>query len=70
MDALFGRWQVRIDVRANHEPSAGLDFSGEEADMTDWALPRSIGSAYGHINAVLREHSSSNLGEAGEPDRK
>ena len=29
-----------------------------------------IGSAYGHINVVLREHPSSNLGEAGEPDRK
>jgi phenylpyruvate tautomerase PptA (4-oxalocrotonate tautomerase family) len=28
---------------------------------------RAIGSAYGHINVVLREHSASNLGEAGEP---
>jgi phenylpyruvate tautomerase PptA (4-oxalocrotonate tautomerase family) len=30
---------------------------------------RAIGSAYGHINVVLREHSASNLGEAGEPGR-
>jgi 4-oxalocrotonate tautomerase family enzyme len=28
-----------------------------------------IGSAYGHINVVLREHPSSNLGEAGKPNR-
>ena len=28
-----------------------------------------IGSAYGHINVVLREHPSSNLGEAGKADR-
>jgi phenylpyruvate tautomerase PptA (4-oxalocrotonate tautomerase family) len=27
-----------------------------------------IGSAYGHINVVLREHPRSNLGEAGEAD--
>lgn len=31
---------------------------------------KAIGSAYAHINVVLREHPSSNLGEAGEPDRK
>ena len=30
---------------------------------------QAIGSAYGHINVVLREHPSANLGEAGEPDR-
>jgi 4-oxalocrotonate tautomerase family enzyme len=30
---------------------------------------QTIGSAYGHINIVLREHPSSNLGEAGEVDR-
>lgn len=30
---------------------------------------KSIGSAYGHINVVLREHPGSNLGEAGEVDR-
>jgi 4-oxalocrotonate tautomerase family enzyme len=28
-----------------------------------------IGSAYRHINVVLREHPSSNLGEAGEVGR-
>jgi len=28
-----------------------------------------IGSAYRHINVVLREHPSSNLGEAGEAGR-
>jgi 4-oxalocrotonate tautomerase family enzyme len=31
---------------------------------------RAIGSAYGHINVVLREHPSSNLGEAGKPNRR
>lgn len=30
---------------------------------------KAIGSAYGHINVVLREHPSSNLGEAGVVDR-
>lgn len=29
-----------------------------------------IGSAYEHINVVLREHPASNIGEAGEPNRK
>ena len=31
---------------------------------------KAIGSAYGHINVVLREHPSTNLGEAGEADRQ
>jgi 4-oxalocrotonate tautomerase family enzyme len=31
---------------------------------------KAIGSAYGHINVVLREHPSSNLGEAGKPNRR
>ena len=31
---------------------------------------KSIGSAYRHINVVLREHPPSNLGEAGEPGRR
>jgi 4-oxalocrotonate tautomerase family enzyme len=31
---------------------------------------KAIGSAYGHINVVLREHASSNLGEAGKPNRR
>ncbi len=30
---------------------------------------KAIGSAYGHINVVLREHPASNLGEAGEAGR-
>jgi phenylpyruvate tautomerase PptA (4-oxalocrotonate tautomerase family) len=30
----------------------------------------SIGSAVGHINVVLREHSASNLGEAGVSARR
>lgn len=29
-----------------------------------------IGSAYEHINIVLREHPPCNLAEAGEPNRK
>jgi 4-oxalocrotonate tautomerase family enzyme len=31
---------------------------------------KAIGSAYGHINVVLREHAGSNLGEAGKPNRR
>jgi len=31
---------------------------------------KSIGSAYRHINVVLREHPASNIGEAGEPGRR
>jgi phenylpyruvate tautomerase PptA (4-oxalocrotonate tautomerase family) len=30
---------------------------------------KAIGSAYGHINVVLREHPASNLAEAGEGGR-
>jgi hypothetical protein len=30
---------------------------------------KAIGSAFGHINVVLREHPSCNLGEAGQVDR-
>lgn len=30
---------------------------------------KAIGSAYGHINVVLREHPASNIAEAGEPGR-
>jgi phenylpyruvate tautomerase PptA (4-oxalocrotonate tautomerase family) len=30
---------------------------------------KAIGSAYGHINVVLREHPASNIGEAGLADR-
>jgi 4-oxalocrotonate tautomerase family enzyme len=31
---------------------------------------KAIGSAYEHINVVLREHPHSNLGEAGEAGRR
>jgi phenylpyruvate tautomerase PptA (4-oxalocrotonate tautomerase family) len=30
---------------------------------------KTIGSAYGHINVVLREHPAANIGEAGEAGR-
>lgn len=36
--------------------------------MTD-ITHKAIGSAYGHINVVLREHPASNIGEAGEAGR-
>lgn len=36
--------------------------------MTD-ITHKAIGSAYGHINVVLREHPRSNIGEAGMADR-
>ncbi len=31
---------------------------------------KAIGSSVAHINVVLREHASANLGEAGETGRK
>jgi 4-oxalocrotonate tautomerase family enzyme len=34
------------------------------------ATHETIGSAYEHINVVLREHPPSNLGEAGEVNRR
>ncbi|TXN00735.1 hypothetical protein FV242_20965 [Methylobacterium sp. WL64] len=30
---------------------------------------QTIGSAYAHINVILREHPTANLGEGGEPAR-
>jgi phenylpyruvate tautomerase PptA (4-oxalocrotonate tautomerase family) len=36
--------------------------------MTD-ITHKAIGSPYRHINVVLREHSASNIGEAGEAGR-
>ncbi|WP_232627726.1 tautomerase family protein [Methylobacterium sp. Leaf118] len=36
--------------------------------MTD-VTHNAIGSAYEHINVVLREHPTANLGEAGQPGR-
>ena len=49
----------------------GLSDSEKRAlvkKMTD-ITHKAIGSAYGHINVVLREHPASNLGEAGEAGR-
>ncbi len=50
---------------------AGLTDAQKEAlirKMTE-VTHKAIGSAYRHINVVLREHPASNLGEAGEPNR-
>jgi phenylpyruvate tautomerase PptA (4-oxalocrotonate tautomerase family) len=47
---------------------AGLSEDEKRKRMIE-VTHKSIGSAYGHINVVLREHPSSNIGEAGEPDR-
>lgn len=49
----------------------GLTDTQKEAlirNMTE-ATHKAIGSAYRHINVVLREHAGTNLGEAGEPNR-
>ncbi len=49
----------------------GLTEAQKEAlirKMTE-VTHKAIGSAYRHINVVLREHPGANIGEAGEPNR-
>lgn len=55
--------QCDLEVGLSDEEKAALI-----REMTE-ITHRAIGSAYVHINVVLREHPTANLGEAGEPGR-
>jgi hypothetical protein len=50
---------------------AGVDICLRDklVDVDRAGTHKAIGSAYGHINVVLREHPANNIGEAGEPGR-
>ena len=56
---------IQCDLETGLSDSEKRDLVKKMTEITHQA----IGSAYGHINVVLREHPSSNLGEAGEADR-
>ena len=61
MSMQFIQWDLEV----------GLSDDGRTAlirRMTE-VTHGAIGSAYGHINVVLREHPASNIGEAGGPGR-
>jgi phenylpyruvate tautomerase PptA (4-oxalocrotonate tautomerase family) len=56
---------IQCDLEAGLSDNEKRDLVKRITEVTHQA----IGSAYGHINVVLREHHRSNLGEAGEADR-
>ncbi len=56
---------IQCDLEAGLSESKKRELVKRIIEVTH----KAIGSAYGHINVVLREHPSSNLGEAGEVDR-
>ena len=56
---------IQCDLEAGLSDTEKRELVKKMTEVTH----RAIGSAYGHINVVLREHPSSNLGEAGEADR-
>jgi 4-oxalocrotonate tautomerase family enzyme len=56
---------IQCDLEAGLSDTEKRDLVKKMTEVTH----KAIGSAYGHINVVLREHPSSNLGEAGEADR-
>ena len=56
---------IQCDLEAGLSENEKRDLVKRMIEVTH----KSIGSAYGHINVVLREHPSSNIGEAGEADR-
>jgi 4-oxalocrotonate tautomerase family enzyme len=56
---------IQCDLETGLSDSEKRDLVKKMTEITH----KAIGSAYGHINVVLREHPSSNLGEAGEADR-
>jgi phenylpyruvate tautomerase PptA (4-oxalocrotonate tautomerase family) len=56
---------IQCDLEAGLSEDEKRDLVKRMIEVTH----KSIGSAYGHINVVLREHPSSNIGEAGEADR-
>ena len=56
---------IQCDLEAGLNDREKSDLVRKMTEITH----KAIGSAYGHINVVLREHPRSNLGEAGEADR-
>src|SRR5271167_45583 len=57
---------IQCDLEAGLSDQEKRELVAKMTEVTH----KAIGSAYGHINVVLREHPSSNLGEAGEADRR
>jgi len=56
---------IQCDLEVGLSDSEKRDLVKKMTEITH----KAIGSAYGHINVVLREHPSSNIGEAGVADR-
>jgi phenylpyruvate tautomerase PptA (4-oxalocrotonate tautomerase family) len=56
-------------IQCDLEIGLGDDEKRELVKKMTEITHKAIGSAYGHINVVLREHPSSNIGEAGVADR-
>jgi len=56
---------IQCDLEVGLSDNEKRDLVKKMTEVTH----KAIGSAYGHINVVLREHPASNIGEAGVPDR-
>ncbi len=56
---------IQCDLEVGLSDSEKRDLVKKMTEITH----KAIGSAYGHINVVLRVHPRSNLGEAGVADR-
>jgi 4-oxalocrotonate tautomerase family enzyme len=56
---------IQCDLEAGLSDQEKRELVAKMTEVTH----KAIGSAYGHINVVLREHPSSNIGEAGKADR-
>ena len=56
---------IQCDLEVGLSDSEKRDLVRKMTEITH----KTIGSAYGHINVVLREHPSNNIGEAGVADR-
>jgi phenylpyruvate tautomerase PptA (4-oxalocrotonate tautomerase family) len=56
---------IQCDLEVGLSDNEKRDLVKKMTEVTH----KAIGSAYGHINVVLREHPASNIGEAGVADR-
>jgi phenylpyruvate tautomerase PptA (4-oxalocrotonate tautomerase family) len=56
---------IQCDLEVGLSDNEKRDLVKKMTEVTH----KAIGSAYGHINVVLREHPGSNIGEAGVADR-
>jgi len=56
---------IQCDLEVGLSDEEKLALVKKMTDITH----KAIGSAYGHINVVLREHPASNIGEAGVAGR-